>query len=59
MNKLYTKQELKTMDDVLDMAMIADRQRKSIAMTGSDTANKMGLGLSINSILWMDCTRVS
>jgi hypothetical protein len=52
MNQLYTKQELKTIDDVLDMAVMTSRVKGPAMPGGSDTATKLTQGaMSLNSIL--------
>lgn len=52
MKQLYTQQELKTIDDVLDMAIMANRLKGPAMPGGSDTAAKLAQGtMSLNSIL--------
>lgn len=52
MSKLYTQSEMKTIDDVLDMASIVQRDVRDIFPGGSDTAAKMQQGaISMSSLM--------
>jgi len=52
MSRLYTKSEMKTIDDVLDMASIVQRDVRDIFPGGSDTAAKMQQGaISMSSLM--------